>query len=604
MKAALAAPRRGMLAALAIALAGILFARAAFFPGFMSYDSFMQFSQSQSLRFDDWHPPVMSWAWSLLNKVSHGPEGMLHFHLLLLWAALLLWYRAYRNHGLAWLIPAIGLLPWVLNFAGVLWKDVGMAFALLMLAALAAGRMTAPRALAAALLLFYAVNLRYNAVFAAVPVLLLLAARWFPARSLARTGGAALAMLAVALVAGNLFTYRVLDAERTRPVNFMLVDDLSYLSLKEQRSLLPGITLARIQDCALREISQTRLLARSFCLKGAAAAGQPDPLKADLGARWKEAVLRNPGAYLELRMAAFVFLLRSPEAAPFYYWHPGVDENALGIRQQPGAATALLARSVEWTAGTAPFLFKPYWWLCAAVLLLAGSALLRADRTVRTVQALLASAILYILGYFPITPMADLRYVYWSMLATTLAALLLLVDRPALAPRRRARELALAVAALAALVSCLNAQRWFALDIDKVLAASLTGPVSRVGGTPLLQHLAAEEGGFAITGERPQLTLALAPPVAAAGVRYIGVEFACRDSTVRPTLRLLWWGDGQAEPIASQGIFVAAHDGLNLVNVAEAAQWNPGMALTHLRIDLFDFGNCRQVVLRAPAFYR
>lgn len=596
--------RRSVLVGAVIALAGLILSRDAFFPGFMSYDSFTQFGQSRSLQFDDWHPPLMSWLWSLLNRVSRGPEGMLHFHLALLWSGLLLWLWEYRARPLAWLLPLIGLLPWVLNFAGVLWKDAGMAFALLLLAALASGPATRLRMAAAGLLFFYAVNLRYNAMFAALPVLVLLLLRWWPSLSPLRLIGTALGALVLALGLGSIFSYQLIGAERTRPANFMMVDDLSYLSLKEKRSLLPGVSLERVQACTLQDISQTRLLARSFCLKHTAREGDPDLLKADLRTPWLDAVTRNPFAYLEFRLGAFAFLLRSPADEPYAIWQGGVEENRMGVIQRRGTATELAERAVARTAEALPFLFKPYWWLCAATLLLAVSTTLADTGTRRSAQALLASSVLYILGYVPITPMADFRYVYWSVIATTLAAVLLVVDWPSAARGGRRRGTALAAVAAAVLVLLgLNAQRLFAIDADRLLLASLSGAKTPASGAPVLQRLAGKDGSFLITGEKPQFEIAFEGGVAAADVRYIGFEFACLDSKARPTIRVLWWGDTQPGATDSQAVFVSGHDGLNLVRVAGLQGWNAVRRLTHLRLDLFDFGACRKVELRNVAAY-
>ncbi|HEX9174200.1 MAG TPA: hypothetical protein VF861_16240, partial [Telluria sp.] len=96
--------RSRLLVAAITVVAGFVLSRMAFFPGFMSPDSFMQFEQSRTLRFTDWHPPLMSALWSVLNRVAHGPEGMLDFQLALLWLGLALWCWHYRGRPLAWLI--------------------------------------------------------------------------------------------------------------------------------------------------------------------------------------------------------------------------------------------------------------------------------------------------------------------------------------------------------------------------------------------------------------------------------------------------------------------------------------------------------------------
>ena len=595
--------RPGLVLGALIVVAGFLLSAGAFYPGFMSADSLMQYDQSLTLRLSDWHPPLMSALWSLLNQVARGPEGMLYFQLALLWAGLAVWCWQYRTRPLAWLIPLIGVMPWVLNFAGVLWKDIGMAYALLLMTGIAAGPVTGARLAAAFVLFFYAVNLRHNAIAAAVPVLVLVMARWRPALSPLRLAGAAIAALAVTLALGNVINYRLLDAERTKPLNFIMIDDLSYLSLKEQRSLLPGVKIEHIQACALRTISETRTLARDVCLQAFVEPGSL--LSADLKPLWLSAIARNKLDYLEFRVNAFGFLLRSPETEPFYYWHDGLVANKYGLKAQPSDVSAQVEAVIQDSAEAVPFLFKPYWWLGAATVLLAGSILLRASRTVRTVQALLISAILYTLGYVPVTPLADLRYVYWSMLATTLAALLLVVDRPSWRATSHLLKAALALGAGAVVVLCMNAQRLAPIDMDLVHLASLAGPNTVATPPEAMQHLVAAQDSYTITGPKPQIDVAFAHGgIVPASARYLGFDFSCLDSKVEPTLRLLWWGDLQLGPRDDQATFVHGRHGQILVPVQDLPNWNSTARITRLRFNMFEFGSCTKMSLRNVTVYR
>lgn len=591
----------GLVLGALIVLAGFALSHTAFYPGFMSPDSFMQFEQARTLRFTDWHPPLMSALWSLLDRFSPGPGPMLLFQLSLLWLGLGLWCWHYRQRPLAWLLPLIGLLPWVLNFAGVLWKDIGMAYALLLLAAIAAGPVSGARLGAACLLFFYAVNLRHNAIVAALPVLMLVIARWRPALSPARVTAAALGALIVTLTLSSVINYRVLGAERTKPLNFIMVDDLSYLSLKEKRSLLPGVSLEQIQTCALRTISETRLLARDVCMQAMVEPGAL--MEADLKPVWLSAIARNRLRYLKFRIAGFAFLLRSPDAAPFYIWQPGVVANKFGVTRHTGPAQSLVEQGVAASAAALPFLFKPYWWLCAGLLLLAGTLLLRSTPTLRTVQALLVSALLYTLAYIPVTPMADFRYVYWSVLATTLACVLLLVDWPSWRPASARRTGAVLATGLV-LVSAVYLPSPFAIDPDRVHLASLAGPPTALAPGSLA-HVVARDDHFMVTGSRPQIDFALdGAGVAPGEIRYLGLDFACLDSKVEPTLRVLWWGDAQPDARDSQAMFVHGKHGFILVPVRDVATWTATARITRLRINVFDFNPCRQLVLRNVTLYR
>lgn len=595
--------RPGLALGAFIVIAGFVLSAAAFYPGFMSADSLMQYDQSLTLRLTDWHPPLMSALWSLLNQVAPGPEGMMYFQLALLWTGLAVWCWQYRARPLAWLFPLIGFLPWILNFAGVLWKDIGMAYTLLLLTGIAVGPVTGVRLVVALVLFFYAVNVRHNAIVAALPVLVLVMARWRPGLSPIRLATAAIAAVVVTLALGSVISYRLLGAERTKPLNFIMIDDLSYLSLKEQRSLLPGVKMEHIQACALHTISETRTLARDVCLQSFVEPGSL--LSADLKPAWVSAIARNKFDYLVFRMNAFGFLLRSPDAKPFYYWHDGLVANKYGLIALQGDASRQVETAVEASAEALPFLFKPYWWLCAGIVLLAGSVLLSPNRTVRTVQALLVSAILYTAAYFPVTPLADLRYVYWSMLATTLAGLLLVVDRPRLRTTSHWLKAVLAVVACAAVALCVDVQRIVPIDMDQVHLSSLQGPVTVAPPPHAIQHLVAAQGSYMITGPKPQLDFAFPHGgIIPTSVRYVGFDFACLDSKVEPTLRLLWWGDMQYDAQDSQATFVHGSHGRILIPVQGLPNWGATARITRLRFNLFDYGSCTKMSLRNVTVYR
>jgi hypothetical protein len=109
-----------------------LFILSGFYPGYMSIDSLYQYQQSKTMEFTDHHPPIMAGVWSLLNYIFSGPQGLLFFHLILFWSAILILFKNFRDKHNAYIVIFICYLPWILNFIGVLWKDIGMAFSLLL----------------------------------------------------------------------------------------------------------------------------------------------------------------------------------------------------------------------------------------------------------------------------------------------------------------------------------------------------------------------------------------------------------------------------------------------------------------------------------------
>lgn len=455
------------------AVFGFFISSIAFYPGFMSPDSFLQYETSKSLLFNDWHPPIMSWVWSILNLFFRGPEGLLFFHLTFLWAGLYIWHRHYREKRYSWLILSIGFFPWIINFSGVLWKDVGMAFSLLLLAGIGGAERTPARISITLTLLFYAINLRHNAIFAAFPILLFIVSQWYKAGSKLKISALTIVILAAIIAVGSIFNYEILKSSKSNPSNYMMIDDLSYLSLKKKTSLIPGIPFKDIQECAAQEIGQSKLIGRNFCLSKKESYLANNPFKGNLTAIWITQVACAPIDYANFRLSAFAYLLRSPDALPFYIWHPGIDENKLGIKQERNGATIIVDWLVNKTAEAVPFLFKPYWWLWFSFMLLLLT--LAGDRNASTSikQALLASSIFYVLGYIPVTPMADFRYVYWSVIATSLAAILVIVDGPCVVKKQLSRRnLTLALMAVGITILFFNVQNIFKVDIDKTLLDS------------------------------------------------------------------------------------------------------------------------------------
>jgi hypothetical protein len=98
-------------------------------PGIYSPDSLNQLLQAQRGVYSDGHPPIMAGLWSLLLRVSGTAETLYWVHLGLLLSAFVMFALAFRRselHGAVWLLLPTACNPAILNFIGVLWKDVGL----------------------------------------------------------------------------------------------------------------------------------------------------------------------------------------------------------------------------------------------------------------------------------------------------------------------------------------------------------------------------------------------------------------------------------------------------------------------------------------------
>jgi hypothetical protein len=437
-------------------------------------------------------------------------------------------------------------------------------------------------------------------------MLLLLVSRWRPGLSRSGRVGLSLAILAGGIAAGHVLSYQVLGASRSHPSKYMLVDDLFHLSLVRNRSLLPGVSLEHIQECAARDFGGSRLVGRAACLVREKGYRADDPAYAQLAGPWLAAILASPGDYIRFRLAAFGYLLRSPDVAPFYIWHPGIDDNGMGIIQRHNGLTVLAERLVKQTAAVAPFVFKPYFWLWVGLMLLLFTLAVKPNAYTAIQQALLVSSILYVLGYLPLTPRADLRYVYWSVLATNLAGILTVLGFSAnrlRQPRPGARRnLTLVALGLGMTIAIPNARTLLHVNGDAVMLANLAAP-ARALHTPVgSSDLQNEGAAYRVRGPDPFLVFEV-PDADSARRRVLGFRFACLNPVSEPVLQLFWWGGSESGPREEQSLFFRPQAGVNAVVFKSGEGGRVTERLRGVRIDLSTPGACGAIAITEPALY-
>jgi hypothetical protein len=180
------------------------------------------------------------------------------------------------------------------------------------------------------------------------------------------------------------------------------------------------------------------------------ASGAATPLQATtdrtalraLGAAWCHAVMANPGHYLAHRARVFAGTMGVdvPAGRRAMFMRES-HENPYGFAFVPNALTGLIGAGVA--AAAALGLANGFVWLALAgiVLAVAGRRIRRArdggDDTDATALALAASATSYALAYFFVGVAPDLRYLDWTMAATLVAAILVVLPRASRASNGR-----------------------------------------------------------------------------------------------------------------------------------------------------------------------
>jgi len=423
----------------------------AFHWGVITPDSVVQYGQALSGRYDDWHPPVTAFLWRQLLHLGPGGAPFLLFDVALYWIAAGLIADAMRvryGPAAAALPLLIALLPIPFGQVGAILKDSLMACLLLLAVALLARRAWGGPgwlALAAAGLLLIAAATRFNALFAALPLLMLAApAGWTRRpRYFVATATGALALLA----AGNLaINEAMLRPSHSHPLYSLINFDLAGVIAHGGPSFYLGLDPARARALTAH-CYDPRLYGAKDEDRCAAAedsiAGHVERTGESAIGLWLNAVLSAPGAYARHRIAHLNWNWRlAVPAVPRDAVYMMSAANDLGLRFAPNRATRIVVGAARIMADSP--LGRPATWLALALGLLVVAPRLPSRRLV---VALSLSALLYGGAYAAVSVAPDLRYHLWTLLAAALALAVAAAERAAISPRRWALALAPALAA-------------------------------------------------------------------------------------------------------------------------------------------------------------
>jgi hypothetical protein len=415
-------------AAVALLIAAVA---AAFWPGIAMYDTVAQYGQVLGGPVDDWHPPVMVRLWQFLHLLAPGTAPMFVLQIGLYGVGLVLIVVALVRAGrplAALAATLITLSPLLLGWQMVVLKDGQMlgallaAVGILLYFRLGGRRVPAAAALLAGLLVVYATLLRANALFATVPLAVLLLAhpRSMVARAMLVISGI-LAVLAVT----PLINQRLFGAEPSGVAKTQPLFDLAAMAATS-RSPAPFTPAERA------------LIVRRDCAK----AFFWDPLGDPLACGSATDRLRSESAtslYLELGRVAAARPLAYAEHR-LQHWTsterwlvpPGLidagppdeaEPNDAGLKSPANPLVPLWQHVAAIEAATP--LGWPIFWTAVALLLLAPAWKRRSDPAAGIALALIVSALILEASFLVVSISSDLRYHLWPMAASALGLLLL-----------------------------------------------------------------------------------------------------------------------------------------------------------------------------------
>jgi len=419
----------GSLALLIAALAAL------FWPGIAMYDTVSQYGQVLSNEVDDWHPPIMVRLWQLLHPIWAGAAPMFVLQVALYAAgfALIVWALVRTGRWRAAIAVAVlAGSPLLLGWQMVVLKDGQMLGAIVAAFGIVAcyrgtdRRVPNSAAVVAALLIAYATFVRANALFATVPLALLL----LPTRRRPLLAGVLGAISILIVIASTpVINHRLLRAEPSGVEKSLPLFDLAAIAVATPGSPGPFTRSERAQ------------IVRKHCAKsffwdplGDPASCGPTTERLDeqsdrvLFIDLARSVAAHPVAYAEHRLKHWNSTERwlvqpsLPEAAP----PDESEDNDIGLRT-PASPLMPEWQSVAAAEAATP-LGWPIVWTTVALLLLPLALRRRAEANGGMALALIVSVLTLEASFLVVSIASDLRYHLWTIAAAPLALILLSDD--------------------------------------------------------------------------------------------------------------------------------------------------------------------------------
>lgn len=411
----------------------------AFNPGFLTPDGLDQYEQALAGVYADWHPPLMAFAWRQLNHIYQGPEVMLVLQLLFLWTGI--YFLATTIKSRCWYISLVifALAPFVLNFAGNIFKDTQMALAWLLAFSLLfhtvlLGKRPGFIVLAISLILIlYGTWLRPNALPGSVSLLCLWA--WVAtAHKSKNVFTITFALLIVFTVAGTfLFTGRIFNASKQYAQNKLFMHDMAGIFIKTGENVFPAVLYnnPKFDTAYLRK----SYIPATFDFiwwnnddKDLRPAKNDETAKAVKDA-WVNAIKKHPDVYFKNKLDGFLYFLRVKKRTDiFFYSSPWVLENPYGFHTKGRGFHEAVFTHVDMHKNM-PYM-TPWFWFFLNILLLPLIFMIKNKRMRVLYAALVLSSIAYVLPQFFIYQIdTEFRYMYWNCIACTVAVCMLIVPR-------------------------------------------------------------------------------------------------------------------------------------------------------------------------------
>lgn len=388
-----------------------------FYPGLFTPDSLDQLNQALKSNYTDWHPPIMAWLWNLTNTIFPDHSGLLFLHTFVLWLATSILYFTSRSK-FSFLFLIIPFLPTTMGLIGIIWKDAGTAFFLLLaISSFFIERKTLSYGIFWTSIAI-AIAYRYNTLFSSIPIVF-----YFWHKYLAQNKNTkkyhklkpyifTFFSIFFILIFINIFNYKFLSTQKTTPSIVIIVDDLSYISTKNNTSFIPGFTLEEIKESHSKAVDDNifRLISNT----------QKSYDYQAIKESWATTISQHPIDYIEFRSKNFLRFLGFSLSPPFnlkhpslHYWTPHSYNDS-----STNSFRVFMGKYIEGSVSIFPFLFTAYFWIFfSAIFIILIIKKHNKNNIDLLCLALLTSSLINFFSYLLVANAPYYRYYYWSILS-------------------------------------------------------------------------------------------------------------------------------------------------------------------------------------------
>ncbi|MBA3451952.1 MAG: hypothetical protein H0T42_02505 [Deltaproteobacteria bacterium] len=413
------------------------------FPGIMTQDSYDHLREARDRLYSDGHPPAINLLWSVVDYFIAGPFGMFVIQSTCMLAGLYqVMRRAFDPRPAAWIAAAVFLFPPVMVPFGVIWKDPLMAgFLMLGFVGLASPRRA--MRLLGLLGMFGATSVRYNAIAATLPLVVLLF-EWRPGLHWLKRYPIAIVAWVVVTLSSFQLNARLADHKLELWSSIAVFDIVGTLAFVDEdipdedlKKLFAGSDL--LVQTNIHATARELYTPRDFLpvtnhptktmwsLPINGYVPPPEPQLNAIERAWKETIATYPVAYLKHRLSvmAEVVGLGVSRASGAIARRDFRSPDEVHLRGLGTGWSKLQRKMTKWYVSIVRHtpLFTVWMYIVIALVLL-PLALRHRD-----VLALLLSGLALEASLVVLAPSPDYRYSHWLVICTIIAAIVLGVRR-------------------------------------------------------------------------------------------------------------------------------------------------------------------------------